>query len=225
MEHGRVDAARDHGHTRAVRPVEAAQLAELDLARRDDGRGSPDRIALDLDTHVALTIDVLVQHFTLDQAERMEHLDDGDVPALLERPRHLRRKPVVRVHDVVAPALAFDMLEELRGELVEMLIHGHLRPVADRTRWNVNDACVGPDLLDARVVLLPPAREHVDLDAALAEVARELAHVDIHTARIAAAELRQRARVHRDHRDARRLHRRVASIRTSQRSVAPRSYL
>src|SRR3979411_503211 len=106
-----------------------------------------------------------------------------------------------------------------------MLVDGHLRPVTDRTGWNVNDTRVRPDLLDARVVLLPPACEHIDLDAALAEVARELPHVNIHAPRVAAAELRQRARVYRDHRDARRLHGRVASIRTSQRSVAPRSYL
>ena len=118
------------------------------------------------------------------------------------------------VDEVVALAFGGHVLEELLAELVEMLVDGHLRPVPDRSGLDVDDACVRAELLDARVVPLAPACEDVDLDAARAEIARELADVHVHAARVAAAELRERARVDGEHRDSR--HGRVASRRTSQ---------
>ena len=202
MEHLGVDAARDHRDARRVRLVEAAQLAELDRARRDDGRRSPDGLTLDLDPNVAFAVDVLVHDLALDEAEGVKHLDRWDLPALLERPRDLRREPVVRVQDVVCPTLLLDLGDELRGELVEMLVHVDLWPVPKRSRRDVDHACVRAERLDARIVFLAPPGEDVDLDAARAEVARELAHVHIHPTGVAAAQLRERARVHRDHRDA-----------------------
>jgi len=107
----------------------------------------------------------------------------------------------VGVHEVVRLSLGSRVLEKLGRELVEMFVHIHLWPVADRPRLDVDHSGVRAELLDPRVVPLAPAGEDVDLDATRAEVARELAHVHIHPARVASAELRERARVHRKHRD------------------------
>ena len=105
----------------------------------------------------------------------------------------LGREPVVRVEEVVGAALRCDVLLELRRELVEVVVHVHLRPVAHRSRLDVDHARVLAEVLDTRVVLLPPAREDVDLDAAASELARELAHVDVRATGVAPTELRERA--------------------------------
>ena len=155
MEHDWIDAAGDHGDAGGIGPVEATKLVELDVARRDDRRGLPDRLALDVDPDVALTVDVLVQDLAFHEAERVEHLHDRDLPALLERAGDLGGEPVVRVDDVVRAALSLDLFDELRrcvfdellGELVEVLVDGHLRPVAQRTRSDVDHPAVRTECL------------------------------------------------------------------------------
>ena len=121
----------------------------------------------------------------------------------------------MRVHEVVRLPLRGGVLEKLRREFVEVLVHVHLRPVPDRAGLNMDDPGVRTDLLDPRVVLLAPASEDVDLDASRAEVPRELAHVHVHATGVAAAELRQGTRMDRDHRDPSG-HGRDASKRSSQ---------
>src|SRR5439155_25636430 len=126
--------------------------------------------------------------------------------------------------EVVRADLSRNVFVELARELVEVVVDVHLRPVPDGPRFDVDHARVLAELLDARVVPLAPAREDVHLDTTLAECARDLAHVDVHAAGVATAELRERARVDREHRDAAR-HGSGASSRPSQRSFPPRSYL
>ena len=121
----------------------------------------------------------------------------------------------MRVHEVVRLSLGGGVLEKLRREFIEVLVHVHLRPVADRAGLNVDDPGIRTELLDPRVVLLAPASEDVDLDASRAEVARELAHVHVHPTGVAATELRQGTRMDRDHRDPSG-HGRDASKRSSQ---------
>src|SRR6266404_8843043 len=106
------------------------------------------------------------------------------------------------MNDVVRASFTFDLFDELLGELVEMLVDRHLRPVPQRPGLNVDHPSVRPESLYPRVVLLPPAREDVDLDATATDIARELAYVNVHSAGVAAPELGQRARMDREHRDA-----------------------
>ncbi len=125
--------------------------------------------------------------------------------------------------DVVAEFVLGHVRIHAGGEFVEPVVDLHLRDVAHRAGGDVDDARARGDLLDDRVIVLPLPRVHVDLDAAMRELARELADVQVHAPGVAAAELRHRARVDRQHRDAHQA--RSASSRASQRSVAPRSYL
>src|SRR5260221_9139888 len=112
---------------------------------------------------------------------------------------------------------------DARGELVEAVVDLHLRDVADRAGLDVDHPRTGHDLLDLGVIVLALTRVDVDLDAAAREVSRELPDVEVHPTGVAAAELRHRAGVDREHRDAHQA--RSASRRASQRSFAPRSYL
>src|SRR5205807_865315 len=120
---------------------------------------------------VALAVDVLIHHFALHEAQGVEHLDDRHPPPLLERARDLRREPVVGVDDVVRALLLLDLGDQLLGELVEMLEHGHLRPVAKGSRLNMDHSAVGSQGLDAGVVLFPPAGEDIDPMSARAQIA------------------------------------------------------
>src|SRR5438552_19211298 len=106
----------------------------------------------------------------------------------------------MRVHEVVRLFLRRCVFDELVGELVEVLVYLHLRPVADGARLDMDHARVRTELLDPWVVLLAPTREDIDLDTACAEVARKFAHVDAHATGAAAAKLRTRTRPDRDHR-------------------------
>ena len=223
MEHLGIDAAGDDPQLRRVGRVELLELAGLDLARRDDGRRLPHRTALDLDAYVTLGVDVLVHHLALHEAQRVEHLDPRDAPLRREDPRDLGREPVVRVNEVVAKPLLRDVRVDPRCELVEAVVDVHLREVADRTGFDVDHPGAGHDLLDLGVIVLPLPGVHVDLDAATREIARQLADVHVHPARVAATELRHRTRVYGQHRHPHQV--RSASSLASQRSRAPRSYL
>src|SRR5207245_2138419 len=130
MENIRIDAAGDHRDLCWIGAVEPAELAELDVARSHDRRRLADALALDLGPDVALAIDVLIHHLALHETQGVEHLDDRHLPPLLERARDLRREPVVGVDDVVGTLLLLYLGDQLLGEFVEMLEHGHFRPVA-----------------------------------------------------------------------------------------------
>src|SRR5205807_6239242 len=136
--------------------AETPQLADLDVAGRDDGRGFLDRFTFDLDPEVALAVDVLVHDLSLHETEGVEQLHDRDVPYLLEAARDLRREPVMRVHEVVRLFLRRCVFDELVGELVEALVYLHLRPVADGARLDIYHARVRTELLDPWVVILAP---------------------------------------------------------------------
>jgi hypothetical protein len=157
--------------------------------------------SLDLDANVALAVDVLVDDLALHEAQGVEHLHDRCVPLLLERPRDLRREPVMGMDQVVGPSLRRGVLEQLRREFVEVLVDLHLRPVPHRAGLDVDDPSVRTELLDPWVVLLAPASEDVDLDASRAEVPRELPYVDVHPPGVATAQFRQGAGMDGEHGD------------------------
>ena len=181
-EHVQIDAARDDVQRRGICAVQIDELTDLDLTRSGHGGGLAHGTFLDRDAHVALAIDVLVHDLALDQAERVEHLDARHAPARRQRSRDLGREPVVRVDQVVTQALVAHILLDLGGELVEMLVDVHLRPVPHRTRGDVDHARVVAERLNAWVVLLAPAGEDVHGDAATPQLARQLANVHVHAA-------------------------------------------
>src|SRR5581483_3011761 len=140
----------------------------------------------------------------LHTAQRVEHRHVRHAPKLGEPRSDPAREPVVAVHDRVLDALALDEPFEVVDERRQVLDD---RVLVDAVAWTgveVDDARTGAERHDARQARLRLAREDVDVDAGAAELAAQLADVELHPADLARAELVERAAVHAEHRDARR---------------------
>ena len=113
-------------------------------------------------------------------------------------------EPVVAVEHVVGDALAGREAPDAVDELGQVVVDLVLVVGALGAGRQVDDAHVvaeaGRDALDALVLR---AREDVDRQAAVAQLARELAHVDVHAAGLLAAEGGEGTGVDAEHGDAR----------------------
>ena len=196
-----VDAARDHGDPPRVGAVVAAEVRALHDVGRHDPVGRPDDPLLRGDARRRLPLGRGRRDPVLQAPEGVEHLEHGRPPAPAQRQPRGAREPVVRMDQVVVAVgdpprvrAAHEVVEVVDDALARhrglgagrQVDHPHARGERDHPR--------------DRGVL--GAREHVHQDAHAAELARELADVDVHPARLLAAERGQRAGVHAEHRDA-----------------------
>ena len=99
------------------------------------------------------------------------------------------------VDQVVAGAGVVAVALDVAGELRQVVDDGVLVAVAGRAGIDVDDASVLADLDDVRHVRVLAPGEDVRLHAEAAEAATELTDVDVHAARLPAAERGQRAGV------------------------------
>ena len=138
----------------------------------------------------------------LQRAQRVEHLHQRHAPERAQRQPGDAGEPVVAVQQVVVEAVGEAPRLDAFHELVEMLVHALARHGRLRPRRQVDHARPLGQTHDARNVGILRAREHVDHGAHARQLARELAHVHVHTARFLASERGKRTRVHAEHRDA-----------------------
>src|SRR4029077_12343950 len=132
-------------------------------------------------------------------------------------------EPVVGVDQVVRDAALPRELLDARRELAQMGVDRLARHRSLRARGQVHHAGARPQLHHPGNGRVLRAGEHVDVQPHAAELARDLAHVDVHAPRLLAAESGEGAGVHREHRD-REVHRATLTLSTSS-GEGPKPYL
>ncbi len=192
-----VHAGRDDGHLVEVGLVEPLQLGFLRFGRDDEAVRALDDAFLALDAVRALTLGVATRDAVLHRAQGVEHVQDRRAhPKVRERSGGQSRHPVVAVDHIIADALLVrelkDAVHELRDVICQLAFrHRNLRPCG-----NMDDAVAEAEVVqNVRDVLILRAREHVHVDAHLAETARQVADVNVHPAGVLAAERCQRTGV------------------------------
>ena len=189
----------------------------------DDAVDLTDDARLLRDPELRLQLVRRPRHAVLEPTQGVEHLDHWRAPPLPQLERGHAGQPVVRVDEVVAEVLGLAELVDAGHELGQVLVH-HLarhRPLRPgREMDHPRVVAEGHDAADARILR---AGEHVHLDAHPTQLARGLAHVHVHPARLLGAQRGQRAGVDGQHRDAQ-VH---GDTRTLRRSVGtgPKAYL
>src|SRR4029079_9254050 len=130
----------------------------------------------------------------------VEHEHHRRFPEGTERLRDHPGEPVVRVDDVVLYALGHREEDARAGERWNQFVEPILVQRRGRTDIEVDDPGSRRNLLDRGSVGISLAREDVDGYAGLRNVDGKVANIDVHPAGILAAEGRERAGVHGDHR-------------------------
>ncbi len=171
------------------RSVEALELRGFLGAAREDRVGAADD--LDLGAHAALGL--LVARFGLDASEGVKGRDEREPELVLQAVSREARQPVVRMDDVSAPA-GFDVVADLVGEGVDGLGKRFLRKVRGPD-VDVAHPKSGFDRDLGRQALTPSADVDSAVDSRLGQGRHELAHVDVHPARVGNARLGEWRRV------------------------------
>ena len=195
-----VHTARDHGHARRVGAVGGDEPVALDGVGGHQPVGGGDDAPLlgDAQGRLALGGDAGA---VLEGAERVEHLHQRHPPARAQRQSHHAGEPVVAVQEVVLDAVGEAPRLDAVHEFLEVGVDALARHRRLRPRRQVDHARAVGQTHHARDGGVLRAREHVHGRAHARQLARELAHVDVHAARLLAAERGERARVHAEHRD------------------------
>jgi hypothetical protein len=200
-EEHRVDPARDDGDPGGIGAVGGHELTALDHVGRHQPVGAGDDTPLFRDAQHGLLLGGEAGA-VLQPAQRVEHLHERDAPALAQRQPDHAGEPVVAVHEVVVDLLALPPRLHAGDELAEMPVHALARQRRLRARRQVDHARVLGQRHHARDGGVLRAREDVGGHAHPRQLARQLADVHVHPARLLAAERGERARVHAEQRDA-----------------------
>src|SRR5437870_3581039 len=197
-----VHAARDRRDSRRGGGIVAQELGALDDVRGHDAVGPGDDARLFLEPDRRLQLRRAPGHAVLQAAEGVKHLEHRRRAAGLERERGDAGEPVVSVDQVIVDRPRDTPRLDAVDKLVEMVVDalaGHRRLVARRQVDHAGSLAELHHPRDRRVLR---AREDIDGDAHAPELARYLAHVDVHPAGFLPAESGQRAGVDAEHRDA-----------------------
>ncbi len=179
-EGGEVDARGHDENAIGARAVSVDELLALVRRRGNEQVGVLRNLGLDLDPDRRLGPRAAGEMLVLDQAQRVGDVRPAGRHVRPEQAGDLARKPVVREEEVVLDSLRgrerCDLVRE-PGHLVEegVLVEPH-------SGRQVNHPREGRQGLDCGIVRRLKTREDVGGDAAVAEGATHLAHIDVEAA-------------------------------------------
>jgi hypothetical protein len=203
VEMSGIDARRDDLHAAGVDVIEPLELRQFGLRGGDDPVGLTQQPTLGLQAHPRVGWLRLRRDAVLHRRQGVEHLDQRDAPARAQLEPGQAREPVVTVQYVVPDPFrlgeAFDVRDE-RRQVIQQPVPRQRRLGSGR---DMDDPVAMAQIVEhMRDVLVLRTSEDIRSNAAPAQLARQVADVDIHPTRIFAAQRRQRAGVVGDHGDA-----------------------
>ncbi len=210
-----VDARWNDPDVVGVGAVEPDQLSGLRRRGGQDPVGGSDHALLALQPEGRLGSLSAGEGIVLDLAEGVERGHEWSAPQLLGRAADPAREPVVAVHDVVGARFAAGVGKHASEELRQESGKVGLRDRGAGSRLDAHHPRARREVLGLVIVAPPAPCEHVELQPLLGQPLRDLADVDVHPARVAAARLVHGRGVDRQHRHARCGRRHGSSIPSS----------
>ena len=160
-----VDAAGDGGDARGARPVPPDDLGTFPRVARDDRIDPVDQAALAIEPQRRLAaIGGTARRLFLQRGQGVEHLHDRRGPIAPQGQGDPPGKPIVRVDDVVADAIAQAEVGHLRREVVRERKKILLAHRGGRTGGDMDDANVMRQFHDRGGVGIAAPRKNIDRD-------------------------------------------------------------